>query len=381
MWDNIQDGHEHNFYTRHGLLKGPYDYRSIMHYGSYAWSKNGRPTIVDRNYNLLRDLGQRVGLSYGDIAAVRSMYGGYVAPPPPRPEPDPEPDPRPGPNPPPRRRPGPKPPPRRRPAPPPNPGGLAALRRLFDGLMGGVGRLANIPGIAGDLSRGAFGSLRSGAWNWIRNKAIGLITGPWIGGYPGDNAPKDRIAKWMAAHSGRVPGLLPVMTALAESGLKNVPYGDRDSLGYFQIRGMHGSAQQRMDPNWSLNWFVQNAQRHWGKYPHTPEGLGQWAQAVQRSAYPGRYATQYNEARRLVQLADGAVVPPRPGGTAALLAERGKPEVVWPLEKLAPMLEQAFRRALEDADFKELHAHYSQVQSELSLRDDLKLRQMIRGRG
>lgn len=50
LWENIIDGMANNFYayspsdiTR---FSTPYDYRSIMHYGEYAFSKNGQPTIV-----------------------------------------------------------------------------------------------------------------------------------------------------------------------------------------------------------------------------------------------------------------------------------------------------------------------------------------------
>ena len=50
---------------------GPYDYGSIMHYPATAFSKNGQPTIVTKNG---ATIGQRQGLSPGDIAAVQSMY-------------------------------------------------------------------------------------------------------------------------------------------------------------------------------------------------------------------------------------------------------------------------------------------------------------------
>jgi hypothetical protein len=33
-----------------------------------------------------------------------------------------------------------------------------------------------------------------------------------------------------------VPGELPVMRALVESGLKNLTYGDQDSVGFFAMR-------------------------------------------------------------------------------------------------------------------------------------------------
>lgn len=73
-WANIQDGREHNFnqHITDGDDIGPYDYGSIMHYGMYAFSKNGLPTIVPKQAGVT--IGQRDGLSAGDIAAVHHIY-------------------------------------------------------------------------------------------------------------------------------------------------------------------------------------------------------------------------------------------------------------------------------------------------------------------
>jgi hypothetical protein len=70
---NIISGMEHNFdqHITDGDDKGPYDYDSIMHYPTWAFSKNKQPTIVARNG---ASIGQRKGLSPSDIAAVASIY-------------------------------------------------------------------------------------------------------------------------------------------------------------------------------------------------------------------------------------------------------------------------------------------------------------------
>ena len=72
-YHNIIPGMEHNFDQKitDGEDKGPYDYNSIMHYPTWAFSKSDQPTIVARNGTLI---GQREGLSPGDIAAVASIY-------------------------------------------------------------------------------------------------------------------------------------------------------------------------------------------------------------------------------------------------------------------------------------------------------------------
>lgn len=73
-FQNITPGREHNFnqHITDGDDYGRYDYGSIMHYGSTAFSRNGRPTIVPLRPGAA--IGQRNGLSNGDVAAIRSMY-------------------------------------------------------------------------------------------------------------------------------------------------------------------------------------------------------------------------------------------------------------------------------------------------------------------
>ncbi len=86
-----------------------------------------------------------------------------------------------------------------------------------------------------------------------------------IGAYPGDHAPRTAIAAWMgdAAQRAGLPRELPVMAALVESGLKNDRYGDRDSLGFFQMRTSiwnHGKyAGFSDDPRKQLRWFIDEA--------------------------------------------------------------------------------------------------------------------------
>lgn len=80
QWQNIQAGKEHNFnqHISDGDDVGAYDYGSIMHYERNAFTKNGQETVTPINPSNAQ-IGQRVALSQGDLAAVASMYG---APPP-----------------------------------------------------------------------------------------------------------------------------------------------------------------------------------------------------------------------------------------------------------------------------------------------------------
>lgn len=90
---------------------------------------------------------------------------------------------------------------------------------------------------------------------------------------------------------------IALITAMTESNLINVDYGDRDSLGLFQ---------QRPSQGWGTPAQVQNPEYAAGKFFSALKGLGdrryqmgmgEAAQAVQRSAFPDRYATHIKAMR------------------------------------------------------------------------------------
>jgi Astacin (Peptidase family M12A)/Ricin-type beta-trefoil lectin domain-like len=73
LWQNIESGTEHNFdqHITDGDDVGSYDFGSIMHYDEFAFSRNNQPTIETLNGE---PIGQRNGLSDGDVQAVNFMY-------------------------------------------------------------------------------------------------------------------------------------------------------------------------------------------------------------------------------------------------------------------------------------------------------------------
>jgi hypothetical protein len=73
VWANVLASQKHNFdkHVQDGQDLGNYDYDSIMHYPSNAFSVNGEATIKTVAGAAI---GQRNGLSKGDIAAVKMMY-------------------------------------------------------------------------------------------------------------------------------------------------------------------------------------------------------------------------------------------------------------------------------------------------------------------
>lgn len=77
VFANIDPNMQHNFsqHITDGDDLGPYDYGSVMHYPPTAFSINGQPTIIPRQAlppGVV--MGQRTGLSAGDINGVHAMY-------------------------------------------------------------------------------------------------------------------------------------------------------------------------------------------------------------------------------------------------------------------------------------------------------------------
>ena len=108
-------------------------------------------------------------------------------------------------------------------------------------------------------------------------------------------------------------------TALQESGLRNLTYGDRDSLGLFQQRPSQGwgSRATVSTPRLAAASFFTHLQRirGWQRLDVTDA-----AQRVQRSAAPDAYAQWERQARLLARALTGEVPAglacryPRPSG-------------------------------------------------------------------
>ncbi len=103
--------------------------------------------------------------------------------------------------------------------------------------------------------------------------------------------------------------IISLMTAFQESNLKNINYGDRDSVGLFQQRTSQGwgTVQQIMNPQYSSRKFFERllAIRTRDEMPLTLA-----AQAVQRSAFPYAYAKWENEARAIIAGRRTSAAPP-----------------------------------------------------------------------
>jgi len=76
--ENISEGHEKNFVKYEDDVVGdfdePYDYGSVLHYSSVAFSINGEATIVALNPEGQEKMGQRLKMSEIDIKRLNTMY-------------------------------------------------------------------------------------------------------------------------------------------------------------------------------------------------------------------------------------------------------------------------------------------------------------------
>jgi NlpC/P60 family len=150
--------------------------------------------------------------------------------------------------------------------------------------------------------------------------------------YPGDNATPQQLAAWMGAHAQQagLPPELPVMAALTESGLRNLSYGDRDSVGFFQMRlGIwdEGPYTGYPDhPELQIQWFIDHALAARQEDPAlaaSPSTWGEWVANVEMPAeqYRYRYQLQLSTAQELLRGADlapaaGSVTPVSAGEAA-----------------------------------------------------------------
>ena len=103
-------------------------------------------------------------------------------------------------------------------------------------------------------------------------------------------------------------------TAIQESKLLNLPYGDRDSLGVFQQRPSQGwgTKKQLLDPVYATRRFFAALEKVKG-YQRMP--IEEAAQAVQRSADGSAYATHEEDAKILAAAFTGRVPTPCTAGT------------------------------------------------------------------
>lgn len=108
---------------------------------------------------------------------------------------------------------------------------------------------------------------------------------------PADQVPNAKTiqATGVAMNISAQGQVVALATALQESGLRNLTYGDRDSLGLFQQRPSQGwgTANEILDPVHSSTKFYEGLKQVSGWQSLS---TAQAAQAVQKSGFPETYA-------------------------------------------------------------------------------------------
>ncbi|WP_206504177.1 heavy metal transporter [Streptomyces chrestomyceticus] len=155
------------------------------------------------------------------------------------------------------------------------------------------------------------------------------------GGQPYEISPEQAANAATISAVGSARGLpqravtIALATAMQESGLRNIGFGDRDSVGLFQQRPSQdwGTVEQIMDPVYSAGEFYTHLVKVPG-YSRLPLTVA--AQKVQRSGFPQAYAKHEPDAALLTGALtgrDGAAMTcsvnrpadqKRPGGTDAV---------------------------------------------------------------
>ncbi len=133
--------------------------------------------------------------------------------------------------------------------------------------------------------------------------------------YPGDDGAQKALARWMARAAALrdVPQELPVMAALAESGLRNLNKRGNPFAGFFSMHRSLNKGDYRgfpRNPQLQLDWFLDTAvivrQRELANgaedYAATSDDLGLWIADVERPAPQNRdgYQPYFDDADELL---------------------------------------------------------------------------------
>lgn len=157
--------------------------------------------------------------------------------------------------------------------------GVALMRAMLNAVFLGSQKQQQEGSVMGVAKPGVYGNVKLDA-DQLRNANI-IAT----------------VGKSMGASTRDI--VISLMTAMQESTLRNLNYGDRDSLGLFQQRPSTGwgSPAQVTNPEYASRKFFESLLRieNRGSMPLTLA-----AQAVQRSAFPYAYANWQSMAEALV---------------------------------------------------------------------------------
>lgn len=155
---------------------------------------------------------------------------------------------------------------------------------------------------ADEIARALFEQLGTASVGGMSGADASSLTGT----YGGFNNPDQKANGATIYNVGKEKGassrdcIAAIMTAMQESGLRNLKGGDRDSLGLFQQRPSMGwgTPEQLLDPRYSSGKFFDSLLKI--KNRNSME-LWKVCQAVQRSGHPQAYAKHEKAATAMVK--------------------------------------------------------------------------------
>ncbi|WP_051451985.1 NlpC/P60 family protein [Actinospica robiniae] len=190
----------------------------------------------------------------------------------------------------------------------------------------GLGALVLIVVLIGAAGAGAASFLGLGSASGVTPVCASGTAGVGTDIGDGEKLTAEQVANAQIIYTtGLSMGIAPygeaiaIATAIQESRLKNLDYGDRDSLGLFQQRPSQGwgTPAQIMNPVYAATKFYQALEKvsGWQSLP-----LTEAAQDVQESGFPDAYAQWQEAAEELVATFAGTVGACDLGAQAAYAA-------------------------------------------------------------
>ena len=136
----------------------------------------------------------------------------------------------------------------------------------------------------------------------LANSVNGHLTGAMSGGISPEQAScarailDDTAAYGWADHAA----VIEICAAITEASLLNLTYGDSTSVGLFQMLDDKGTVAQRTDVTYETHWFLNTLNSVYPNNSWLSAAVGDADQAVERSAYPGRYQPNAADAQTIV---------------------------------------------------------------------------------
>ncbi|TDE25137.1 hypothetical protein E1295_44930 [Nonomuraea mesophila] len=175
-------------------------------------------------------------------------------------------------------------------------GGIHVLPAHADTDLGCPGGATSADGaIAAEFSRQLTGKMRGAIWagNIACARVIVQTT-------------KSRNLSLRAAS-------IAITTAIVESSIRNLDYGDSSSVGLYQQIADWGSFAQRTNPVWATNAFLGAMLESYPGGSWAGRPIGEVCQTVQRSGYPERYQPEAADGIRIATRLWGESSGPRVG--------------------------------------------------------------------